>query len=220
MGMVKTLFSINAFFLSSIIIFIIAFCPSAFADPPPYPQDAVIDIYGQSLRPGRGYFIYDIISNYAIVPSTAGPDGCPIYVAISSSSSIASPVSFLSAKGREGTIRLDVSVTIQYTNPPPCVNSSLWQVAPPDKNKGGQQLVTLGGEQGKPGCDTIRTWFKIRKVQRYQERNIYNLVYDPNDVCDVAVQTYGVGYGDSRNEVQLLALVDVSPIPVVFQPVN
>ncbi|XP_051136485.1 21 kDa seed protein-like [Andrographis paniculata] len=207
-AMAKPLFSTNILSLSHLLILVvISFSGHVAAQE--FPLDGVRDTRNSFVRAGQSYYIYSAYNRYPVIFTAVGPEPCPIYVAINTAGRAAFPVRFFSVNGRETFIRLNVSVTIEFTWTFPCFNSTVWQVAPNNHKGDEQQLITLGGTQGKPGCNNIRSYFKIE----WAPGDVYRISYDPDDVCDIPVQSYSVGPGTVyANGAQPLALVDAAPM--------
>ncbi|XP_051136483.1 uncharacterized protein LOC127255133 [Andrographis paniculata] len=215
--MAKT-FSINTFSLSlSLLLLLIATSFPGGAAALDYPRDALRDINNKMIVAGAIYLMHNTDGNFPVFFTNVGQSVCPSFVAVDTSDRIAFPLRILLADPGETFVRLNVSVSFQFKNTVYCVNSSVWQVALPSQNINGQRLITLGGEQGPPGCNTVQNWFKINR----DPRNGYNIVYDPNDVCNIPVQRYSVAPGiNIVNEARILQLVNGRPMQVVFELAN
>ncbi|XP_051136481.1 uncharacterized protein LOC127255131 [Andrographis paniculata] len=221
--MEKNLFSIKALSLSISLSWLLLLVVTSFPGRAATQSltDAVFDITGQPLKSGGPYDVRTFIGNYPIIAIYTSNNRCRNLVAVDTVRRSAYSVNIQPANGQEPFIRRDNTVKFEFNNDPPCINSSVWQLAPPDPKNNGRQLVTLGGKKGKAGCDTARTWFKITKPPRYQDQNVYSIVSDSSDVCDIPVQPYYIAAtGADVNGARVFAAVVGSPTALVFVPDN
>ncbi|XP_051136479.1 miraculin-like [Andrographis paniculata] len=191
------------------------------------PSDAVHDTFGMPIQAGKCYLIYTAYDNHGIGLSTLGPEACPVNVVVDNSCDSADAVVFHPADPHEPVVRISVPLTIRFSDFNPCANSSVWQVVQADKMDGAgrqrKQLVKINGEEGKPGCDTYRSWFKIRKATRHgkQSPNIYFIEYNPTDICEFPVRPCAVGpgsiYAPDDEDLRALELVEGYPPFFVFR---
>ncbi|XP_051136484.1 kunitz trypsin inhibitor 5-like [Andrographis paniculata] len=215
----------SSFFLIGILLCVSSsFSGAAAAATESGPSDAVHDTFGMPMEAGKRYHIYTAYDNQGIRASTLGPESCPVNVVVDNSCDGAEPVIFHPADPQEPVVRLSVPTTIRFSDINPCTNTSIWQVHAKkmDCNGRQKQLVKIGGEEGKPGCDTYRTWFKIRKATRYGKHspNIYFIEYNPTDICEFPVQPGAIGPGSiyaPDQDLRSLELIDGSPPFFVFQ---
>ncbi|XP_027100554.1 miraculin-like [Coffea arabica] len=148
-----------------------------------------LDADGHQLQSGTKYYIY---------PSQGGNGGglalsakdfaCPFYVMqenLEASNGV--PLRLLPVDNRQQSISLSTDLNIAFNAATICVQSTAWKLGPIDENSG-RRYVMSNGVIGRPGADTLSSWFKI---ERDGSGNGYKIVYCPG-VCG----SCKVGCGD------------------------
>ncbi|OWM82961.1 kunitz trypsin inhibitor 5-like [Punica granatum] len=195
---------------SLLLVTLVAFSPSlsSAASPPAKP----LDISGQTLLTGTGYYILPVVRGRGGGVTLGQPRNgtCPLGV-VQDQFEVSNglPVTFSPASGKKGVIPLSTDLNIKFSAASICVQSTVWKLGPHD-DKTGQWFVTTGGAEGNPGRETISNWFKIAELGKD-----YKLVFCPTvcNYCKVVCRDVGI-YVDGAT--RRLALSDV-PFRVMFK---
>nr|CAI77771.1 kunitz trypsin inhibitor [Populus tremula] len=189
--------------------------PSIEADTEP-----VLDIQGEELKAGTEYIITSIFRGAGGGDVAATNKTCPDDVIQYSLDVFQGlPVTFSPASSEDDVIRVSTDLNIKFSIKKACDRSSVWKIQK-SSNSEVQWLVTTGGEEGNPGCDTFTNWFKIEKGAGTFGYN-YKLVFCPEDICPSVGLCRDVGIYFESNRGRILSLSDkLSPFLVVFRKVG
>ncbi|KAM3319371.1 kunitz trypsin inhibitor 5 [Capsicum chacoense] len=201
---------INQFFLPFLILAISSnsFLSSAAESPP-----AVVDIAGKILRTGFDYYILPVVRGRGggLTLDSIGDKTCPLDAVVQEQNEINQglPLTFTPFNAKKGVIRESTDLNIIFSANSICVQTTLWKLGDYDA-KTGKYFITIGGNEGNPGRETLSNWFKIEKFERD-----YKLVYCPTvcKFCKVICKDVGIFIQDG---VRRLALSDV-PFKVMFK---
>ncbi|XP_016512642.1 kunitz trypsin inhibitor 5-like [Nicotiana tabacum] len=193
------------------LIFTISFNSflSSAAEAPP----AVIDIAGKKLRTGVDYYILPVVRGRGggLTLDSTGNESCPLDAVVQEHHEIKNglPLTFTPVNPKKGVIRESTDLNIKFSAASICVQTTLWKLDDFDEATG-KYFITIGGNEGNPGRETISNWFKIDKFERD-----YKLVYCPTvcNFCKVICKDVGIFIQDGTRR---LALSDV-PFKVMFK---
>ncbi|XP_009792285.1 kunitz trypsin inhibitor 5 [Nicotiana sylvestris] len=193
------------------LIFTISFNSflSSAAEAPP----AVVDIAGKKLRTGIDYYILPVVRGRGggLTLDSTGNESCPLDAVVQEQQEIKNglPLTFTPVNPKKGVIRESTDLNIKFSAASICVQTTLWKLDDFDETTG-KYFITIGGNEGNPGRETISNWFKIEKFERD-----YKLVYCPTvcNFCKVICKDVGIFIQDG---IRRLALSDV-PFKVMFK---
>ncbi|XP_039023205.1 21 kDa seed protein-like isoform X2 [Hibiscus syriacus] len=147
-------------------------------------NNAVLDRNGEEVVTGVPYYVVSGIwgaggGGLAIGREKGRP--CPeIVVQRQSDMDYGNPVIFSNADHNDDVVRVSSDVNLKFTGPRDrlCQTTTVWKVQHGEDSTG-QRFLELGGEEGNPGCDTEKSWFKIEEtgIER-----MYKFKYCPS-VC-------------------------------------
>lgn len=182
---------------------------SSAAEAPP----EVVDIDGKILRTGIDYYILPVVRGRGggLTMDSIGNKTCPLDAVVQEQEEVKQglPLTFTPFNPKKGVIRESTDLNIIFSANSICVQTTQWKLDNFDETTG-KYFITLGGNQGNPGRETISNWFKIEKFERD-----YKLVYCPTvcDFCKVICKDIGIFIQDG---VRRLALSD-DPFKVMFK---
>ncbi|MED6139941.1 hypothetical protein PIB30_088542 [Stylosanthes scabra] len=199
--------------LLALVLVIVLSTNSLLGAASPAPEQ-VVDITGKKVRSGVNYYIVPASNPYAGIAVTVAKinQTCPLNVVAGDYSNGPLPLHFLPVNQKKDVIRVNTDLNIHFTElGDECPDSPVWMINKDyDPSWDAQNFVTLGGELGNPGKETVLDWFKIEK-----QEDAYKLFYCPN----VYYESYGCsGIGISEDEFgnKRLALTNV-PYKVLFK---
>ncbi|XP_022738218.1 21 kDa seed protein-like [Durio zibethinus] len=129
----------------------------------------VLDIDGDELRTGVEYYVLSAISGAGgggLALGRASDQKCPeIVVQRRSDLDNGTPVTFSSSVPNDEVVRLSTDTNIEFVpiRDKLCLTSTVWKVDNFDSSTG-KWWVTTDGVKGKPGPNTLTSWFKIEKA--------------------------------------------------------
>jgi hypothetical protein len=174
--------------------------------------DPVLDIAGEKLRTGVGYYILPVIRGRGggLTFASTRNKTCPLDV-VQELHEVSNglPVTFSPVNQTKGVVPVSTDLNIKFSASTICVQSTVWKLDKFDESRS-QWFVTSGGVEGNPGRGTTSNWFKIEKHDRD-----YKLVFCPTvcNFCKVLCRDVGIYIEDGRRS---LALSDV-PFIVMFK---
>ncbi|KAE8662080.1 Detected protein of unknown function [Hibiscus syriacus] len=125
----------------------------------------VLDSDGNALRSGVQYYIVSTIwgAGGASLEPRSFEKPCPKLVVLNGFQT-GVPVVFYPEDTNDTTVYESSDVNIQFVpgTDPYCQTSTTWKVSDYDPSSG-KWWLTIGGEVGNPGSQTLNSWFRIRK---------------------------------------------------------
>ncbi|XP_015966190.1 miraculin-like [Arachis duranensis] len=196
------------------LVLVIAFSTNSLLGAASPAPEQVVDTTGKKVRSGVNYYIVPASNPYAGVAVTVSKinQTCPLNVVAGDYSNGPLPLHFLPVNEKKDVIRVNTDLNIHFTEMgDECPESPVWMLKDYDPSSDAETFVTLGGELGNPGKETLMDWFKIEKHE-----DAYKLFYCPN----VYYESYGcsdIGISEDAFGNKRLALTNV-PYKVRFQP--
>ncbi|KAE8683362.1 21 kDa seed protein [Hibiscus syriacus] len=147
-------------------------------------NNAVLDANGEEVVTGVPYYVVSGIigaggGGLAIGREKGRP--CPeIVVQRPFDVDYGNPVIISNADPNDDVVRVSSDVNLKFVGPidTVCQTTRVWKVQHRDDSTG-KRFVELGGEEGNPGCDTKKSWFKIEETGG---ERMYKFKYCPS-VC-------------------------------------
>eukprot|EP00262_Sarcandra_glabra_P010026 TRINITY_DN24886_c0_g1_i1.p1 TRINITY_DN24886_c0_g1~~TRINITY_DN24886_c0_g1_i1.p1 ORF type:complete len:197 (-),score=10.90 TRINITY_DN24886_c0_g1_i1:46-636(-) len=190
--------------ISSLVLLVMAMPAATVAQ-----TSAVLDVAGQELEYGVGYYVQGADGGDLTLINRNDP--CPFYVGQENSrESTGLPVIFTPSNDGDTIIRESADFNARFDASTICIQSTVWRVGDSDPTSG-VSFIETGGSLGNPGRSTLGNWFSI-------DRNGegYKLVFCPG-VCDICRPRCGEIGVVTENGKRLLALYGPPALPVVFR---
>nr|GME14036.1 miraculin-like [Ipomoea batatas] len=173
---------------------------------------AVLDTDGHEIQTGSKYIILAAQDSNAGLALAPKDRPCPLYVTVENLEGYNGlPVKFMPAEPRQQPIiAQSTDVNVAFYTATICVQSTAWKLGSVDETTG-RRYVVSGGATGRPGADTVSSWFRVEK----QGGSAYRLVFCPGvcSACKVACGNVGVF---NENGKRWLGLTD-EPLVVRFK---
>ncbi|CAA2941630.1 kunitz trypsin inhibitor 2-like [Olea europaea subsp. europaea] len=182
--------------------------------------EPVLDNSGKPLRADSDYYILPVSSQGSGGLDLVNSDKtCPLQVVQRGDDKSGIPVQFFPVNLKKGVIRVSTDLNIMFKDKwsdkyKKCPESSIWKLDnydPYDPLKR-EYFIMTGGVVGKPGPETLGSWFKIEKIEK---SGGYKLVYCPSVCphCKVVCKDVGIYV---QNGHKRLALSNI-PMKVTFK---